>query len=43
MSLSGAKTNEIVFELSYEELNSIMRTFSLIQKEIAKIEAEEEK
>lgn len=42
MSLSGTKSDEIVFELSYEEINSLMRTFSLIQKEIAKFEVEEE-
>lgn len=41
MSLSGGETKEIVFELSYEELSSLMRTFSLIQKEIERFKMEE--
>lgn len=41
MSFSGAETREIVFELSFEELNSLMRTFSLILKEIAESEVED--
>ena len=38
MSLSGAKTEEVVFELSNDELNSLMRSFSIIKKEIELLE-----
>jgi len=40
MLLSGPETDKIVFELSSGELESLVRTFSLIQKEIAEIEVD---
>lgn len=43
MSFSEKKNDDVVLELTSEELNSFVETLSLIQKEVIKFEEEEEK